>query len=232
MKVAAATIISLVAVSAYASPAAYSANQEVNTHGSTIGSSANAYLEKRGGGMHGDYAQGATGADDPPPNNQNHAPPPARGHQQQYQENRDPSSLHEMNQHAQSVEGGNNAESNVETAGDKSEDSAETDESESESDQILKVNMNSEKMMNLEMKPLNLKMKSLLPFSCRSIPLDNSTEIWTSVGWTGTVEHESMGTRHDNRALAARLADFLQVAYRQYQSTLWKYHRDRLVEVG
>ncbi|KAH6581048.1 hypothetical protein BASA61_009264 [Batrachochytrium salamandrivorans] len=28
------------------------------------------------------------------------------------------------------------------------------------------------------------------------------------------------------------LADFLQVAYRQYQSTLWKYHRDRLVEVG
>ncbi|KAH6564785.1 hypothetical protein BASA62_007724 [Batrachochytrium salamandrivorans] len=40
------------------------------------------------------------------------------------------------------------------------------------------------------------------------------------------------GKRHDNRALAARLADFLQVAYRQYQSTLWKYHRDRLVEVG
>ncbi|KAH6589768.1 hypothetical protein BASA50_009860 [Batrachochytrium salamandrivorans] len=30
----------------------------------------------------------------------------------------------------------------------------------------------------------------------------------------GTVEHESMGTRHDNRALAAQLADFLQVAYR------------------
>ncbi|KAH6590167.1 hypothetical protein BASA50_009580 [Batrachochytrium salamandrivorans] len=29
----------------------------------------------------------------------------------------------------------------------------------------------------------------------------------------GIVEHESMGTRHDNRALAARLADFLQVAY-------------------
>ncbi|KAH9256232.1 hypothetical protein BASA81_005741 [Batrachochytrium salamandrivorans] len=48
----------------------------------------------------------------------------------------------------------------------------------------------------------------------------------------GTVEHKSMGTRHDNRALAARLADFLQVAYRQYQSTLWKYHRDCLVEVG
>ncbi|KAH9268279.1 hypothetical protein BASA83_009440 [Batrachochytrium salamandrivorans] len=36
----------------------------------------------------------------------------------------------------------------------------------------------------------------------------------------GTVEHESMRTRHDNRALAARLADFLQVVYRQYQSTL------------
>ncbi|KAH9275347.1 hypothetical protein BASA83_002120 [Batrachochytrium salamandrivorans] len=46
-----------------------------------------------------------------------------------------------------------------------------------------------------------------------------------------TVEHESMGTMHDNRALAARLADFLQVAYRQYQTTLWKYHLDRLVEV-
>ncbi|KAH6573810.1 hypothetical protein BASA61_001172 [Batrachochytrium salamandrivorans] len=48
----------------------------------------------------------------------------------------------------------------------------------------------------------------------------------------GTVEHESMGTRHDNRALAARLTDFLQVVYRQYQSILWKYHRDRLVDVG
>ncbi|KAH9255854.1 hypothetical protein BASA81_006028 [Batrachochytrium salamandrivorans] len=49
----------------------------------------------------------------------------------------------------------------------------------------------------------------------------------------GTVEHESMGTRHDNRVLGQHgLADFLQVAYRQYQSTLWKYHRDRLVEVG
>ncbi|KAH9245368.1 hypothetical protein BASA81_017149 [Batrachochytrium salamandrivorans] len=57
-------------------------------------------------------------------------------------------------------------------------------------------------------------------------------KIWTKRWLDGTVEHESMGTRHDNRALAARLADFLQVAYRQYQSTLWKYHRDRLVEVG
>ncbi|KAH9263883.1 hypothetical protein BASA83_012667 [Batrachochytrium salamandrivorans] len=57
-------------------------------------------------------------------------------------------------------------------------------------------------------------------------------QIWTSCWLEETVEHESMGTRHDNRALAARLADFLQVAYRQYQSTLWKYHRDRLVEVG
>ncbi|KAH9250952.1 hypothetical protein BASA81_011210 [Batrachochytrium salamandrivorans] len=37
----------------------------------------------------------------------------------------------------------------------------------------------------------------------------------------GNVEHESMGAKHDNRALAAWLADFLQVAYRQYQSTLW-----------
>ncbi|KAH9249094.1 hypothetical protein BASA81_013213 [Batrachochytrium salamandrivorans] len=57
-------------------------------------------------------------------------------------------------------------------------------------------------------------------------------KIWTKRWLDGTVEHESMGTRHDNRALAARLADFLQVAYRQYQSTLWKYHRDRIVEVG
>ncbi|KAH6586853.1 hypothetical protein BASA50_000217 [Batrachochytrium salamandrivorans] len=62
--------------------------------------------------------------------------------------------------------------------------------------------------------------------------LKRAKQIWTSVGWTGTVEQESMGTRHDNRMLAARLADFLQVAYWQYQSTLWKYHRDRLVEVG
>ncbi|KAH9274990.1 hypothetical protein BASA83_002703 [Batrachochytrium salamandrivorans] len=38
----------------------------------------------------------------------------------------------------------------------------------------------------------------------------------------GTVEHESMGTRHDNWVLAARLADFLQVAYRKYHSTLWQ----------
>ncbi|KAH6579107.1 hypothetical protein BASA60_003389 [Batrachochytrium salamandrivorans] len=63
--------------------------------------------------------------------------------------------------------------------------------------------------------------------------LNGEADLGPVVGWTGTVEHESMGTRHDNRALAARLADFLQVAYRQYQSTLWKYHhRDRLVEVG
>ncbi|KAH6579638.1 hypothetical protein BASA60_003208, partial [Batrachochytrium salamandrivorans] len=55
-------------------------------------------------------------------------------------------------------------------------------------------------------------------------------QIWTSVWLDGTVKHKSIGTRHDNRALAARLADFLQVAYRQYQSTLWKYHRDRIVE--
>ncbi|KAH9264019.1 hypothetical protein BASA83_012548 [Batrachochytrium salamandrivorans] len=41
-------------------------------------------------------------------------------------------------------------------------------------------------------------------------------QIWTSVGWTGTVEHESMGTRHDNRALAARLADFLQNLSQQF----------------
>ncbi|KAH9253279.1 hypothetical protein BASA81_008790 [Batrachochytrium salamandrivorans] len=47
----------------------------------------------------------------------------------------------------------------------------------------------------------------------------------------GTVEHESMGTRHDNRALAARLADFAG-SVPAVSNTLWKYHRDRLVEVG
>ncbi|KAH9245451.1 hypothetical protein BASA81_017076 [Batrachochytrium salamandrivorans] len=75
----------------------------------------------------------------------------------------------------------------------------------------------------------NMKRKSS---TCYMWSLKWAKQIWTNVGWTGTVEHESMGTRHDNRALAARLADFLQVAYRQYQSTLWEYHRDRLVEVG
>ncbi|KAH6585898.1 hypothetical protein BASA50_000842 [Batrachochytrium salamandrivorans] len=49
----------------------------------------------------------------------------------------------------------------------------------------------------------------------------------------GAVEHESMGTRHDNRALAARLADFLQVAYQAVSIYIVaQYHRDRLVEVG
>ncbi|KAH6584330.1 hypothetical protein BASA61_007535 [Batrachochytrium salamandrivorans] len=35
----------------------------------------------------------------------------------------------------------------------------------------------------------------------------------------GTVEHESMGTRHDNRALAARLADFLQFIQKKTTAT-------------
>ncbi|KAH6585323.1 hypothetical protein BASA60_000612 [Batrachochytrium salamandrivorans] len=49
----------------------------------------------------------------------------------------------------------------------------------------------------------------------------------------GTVEHESMGTRYDNRALAARLADFLQVAYHAVSIHIMaQYHQDRLVEVG
>ncbi|KAH6561890.1 hypothetical protein BASA62_009509 [Batrachochytrium salamandrivorans] len=71
MKVAAATFFSLVVTSAYASPAAHSANQEVNTQGSSIESPANVYLEKRGGGLHG-YAQGVRGADNPPLNNQDY----------------------------------------------------------------------------------------------------------------------------------------------------------------
>ncbi|KAH6578656.1 hypothetical protein BASA61_000121 [Batrachochytrium salamandrivorans] len=58
-------------------------------------------------------------------------------------------------------------------------------------------------------------------------------KIWTSVGWTGTVEHESMGTRHDNRALAARLADFPAgsvpaVSIHIVDNTTW----DHLVGVG
>ncbi|KAH6587994.1 hypothetical protein BASA61_006143 [Batrachochytrium salamandrivorans] len=52
--------------------------------------------------------------------------------------------------------------------------------------------------------------------------LNGEADLDQLVGWMRTVEHESMGTRHDNRMLAARLADFLQVAYRQYQSTLWQ----------
>ncbi|KAH9266809.1 hypothetical protein BASA83_010318 [Batrachochytrium salamandrivorans] len=43
-------------------------------------------------------------------------------------------------------------------------------------------------------------------------------QIWTSVGWTGLWSMNLWGRGIDNRALAARLADFLQVAYRQYQS--------------
>ncbi|KAH6568332.1 hypothetical protein BASA62_005547 [Batrachochytrium salamandrivorans] len=43
--------------------------------------------------------------------------------------------------------------------------------------------------------------------------LNGQSRSGSVVGWTGVVENESMGMRHDNRALAARLADFLQVAY-------------------
>ncbi|KAH6565914.1 hypothetical protein BASA62_006997 [Batrachochytrium salamandrivorans] len=82
MKVATATIISFIVASAYASPAAYSANQKVSTDGSMIASSASAHLEKRGGGPYGSYAQGMRGAHGPPPNDLNHASPPAKGHEQ------------------------------------------------------------------------------------------------------------------------------------------------------
>ncbi|KAH6561499.1 hypothetical protein BASA60_011469 [Batrachochytrium salamandrivorans] len=51
----------------------------------------------------------------------------------------------------------------------------------------------------------------------------------------GTVEHESMGTRHDNRALAARLADFLQFIHYHYSQLervdgrkQWVKHADNL----
>ncbi|KAH9266888.1 hypothetical protein BASA84_000958 [Batrachochytrium salamandrivorans] len=40
--------------------------------------------------------------------------------------------------------------------------------------------------------------------------LNGEADLNQLVGWMRTVEHESMGTRHDNRMLAARLADFLQ----------------------
>ncbi|KAH9269522.1 hypothetical protein BASA83_008472 [Batrachochytrium salamandrivorans] len=36
--------------------------------------------------------------------------------------------------------------------------------------------------------------------------IDGEADLDQFVGWTGTVEHESMGTRHDNRALAARVS--------------------------
>ncbi|KAH9264523.1 hypothetical protein BASA83_011994 [Batrachochytrium salamandrivorans] len=50
----------------------------------------------------------------------------------------------------------------------------------------------------------------------------------------GTVEHESMGTRHDDRAAGQHgLADFLQVAYQAVSiHIVAQYHQDRLVEVG
>ncbi|KAH9250241.1 hypothetical protein BASA81_011984 [Batrachochytrium salamandrivorans] len=109
MKVAATTILSLIVASAYASPAAYSANQEVNTDGSTIASSASAHLEKRGGGLH------AATPDSPrvlgPYGIPQHS-------QQHYQENQDASNPHELSQNAQSAEGGANAKDEH----DKSED--------------------------------------------------------------------------------------------------------------
>ncbi|KAH6597389.1 hypothetical protein BASA50_004530 [Batrachochytrium salamandrivorans] len=99
MKVATATIISFIVASAstYASPAAYSANQEVNTHGSMIGSSANAHLEKRGKGPYGDYAQGMRGAHGPPPNNRHQRSYATRG-RQQHPQRPNPPRLHRLNQ--------------------------------------------------------------------------------------------------------------------------------------
>ncbi|KAH6602746.1 hypothetical protein BASA61_000805 [Batrachochytrium salamandrivorans] len=46
----------------------------------------------------------------------------------------------------------------------------------------------------------------------------------------GTVEHESMGTRHDNRALAARLADFLQFIHASVAGDLFAC--DRLTAIA
>ncbi|KAH9270608.1 hypothetical protein BASA83_007201 [Batrachochytrium salamandrivorans] len=58
-------------------------------------------------------------------------------------------------------------------------------------------------------------------------------QIWTNVGWTGLWSMNLWGRGMIIGQLAARLADFLQVAYWQYQSTLWQIStRDRLVEVG
>ncbi|KAH6571292.1 hypothetical protein BASA60_007240 [Batrachochytrium salamandrivorans] len=53
-----------------------------------------------------------------------------------------------------------------------------------------------------------------------------------AVGWTGLWSMNLWGRGMTIGCWQHGLADFLQVAYRQYQSTLWKYHRDRLVEVG
>ncbi|KAH6585325.1 hypothetical protein BASA60_000614 [Batrachochytrium salamandrivorans] len=52
------------------------------------------------------------------------------------------------------------------------------------------------------------------------------------VGWTGLWSMNLCERGMIIGYWAARLADFLQVAYWQYQSTLWKYHRDRLVGFG
>ncbi|KAH6591171.1 hypothetical protein BASA61_005025 [Batrachochytrium salamandrivorans] len=96
MKVAAATILSLIAVSAYASPVAYSASQEVSTDGSTTVSSADVYLEKRGGGIHG-YSQGAGRVHDPPFNDGHRRSHVTGGHQQ-HPQNHNPPRLYGPNQ--------------------------------------------------------------------------------------------------------------------------------------
>ncbi|KAH6563677.1 hypothetical protein BASA60_010628 [Batrachochytrium salamandrivorans] len=97
MKVAAATILSLVATAAYASPTAYSETQEVGTHDSTTESSADSYLEKRGGGFYGNYAQGAGGVHHAPPNHWNHGSHKTGGHHQ-YPQTPNPSRLYGSNQ--------------------------------------------------------------------------------------------------------------------------------------
>ncbi|KAH6572704.1 hypothetical protein BASA62_003243 [Batrachochytrium salamandrivorans] len=54
--------------------------------------------------------------------------------------------------------------------------------------------------------------------------LKRAKQIWTSVGWTGLWSMNLWGTRHGNRALAARLADFLQ--FIQKTSTLSYQEKD------
>ncbi|KAH6592916.1 hypothetical protein BASA50_007754 [Batrachochytrium salamandrivorans] len=90
MKVAAATILSLVATAAYASPTAYSETQEVGTHDSTAESSSDSYLEKRGGGFYGNYAQGAGGVHNAQFNHWNHRSHETGGHHQYPQTHNSP----------------------------------------------------------------------------------------------------------------------------------------------
>ncbi|KAH9262070.1 hypothetical protein BASA82_000901 [Batrachochytrium salamandrivorans] len=62
--------------------------------------------------------------------------------------------------------------------------------------------------------------------------LNGQSKSGSVVGWTGLWSMNLWGRGMIIGRWQQRLAGSLQVAYRQHQSTLWKYHRDCLVEVG